>query len=443
MRTRSPAVALATWMRPPGRRVAKRVGDEIREGPGELGLVTVQHHVGGERARDLHLLFLGLDREERTDAFDEPCDVDPLAAHGDRHGTDAGDVEELLGHLLQPQDVLVGGVEESLLLGRDAVRVPPEQLDRHAERGERRAELVRQRGDEVFAPAFLVAEIGHVLQRQDETRRRAVAGVPARRAQHVVVIASAQEEGDLHAIALALGVREDLTDGLAEPQIVGMGRGQVVEAGVQHLAPLDLEDRAGHLVHVLDRPAGVEDDQSVLARFENRLGLRLLLEDDVDPGAFDGDRHLVGERVEELALVERQALGRRSEAEDAHHAAGGFDWHVHPFAAREGLRSSARRLVVVPDPRRRCQLGVAEYGARRRRRADPEMPRRPASARRRGTRRGRPGDARRSAGDRRARRRPRSGARTRRARRCAARGGARARPVPGRAQSADSSRSPP
>src|SRR5437868_3046681 len=34
----------------PGWRITKRVGDEIREGPGELGLVAVQHHVGSERA---------------------------------------------------------------------------------------------------------------------------------------------------------------------------------------------------------------------------------------------------------------------------------------------------------------------------------------------------------------------------------------------------------
>ena len=157
---------------------------------------------------------------------------------------------------------------------------------------------MRQGRDEVFAPALLVPQIRHVLERQDEPGRGAVARLTSGRTQHVVMIAATEEERDLDPVALALGVGEELTDGLAQPEIVRVRRREVVEPRVQRFRALDLEDRAGDLVHVLHAAARVEHDEPVLARFQDGFGLGLLLEHDVDPSPFDRDSHLIRERVQ-------------------------------------------------------------------------------------------------------------------------------------------------
>ncbi len=247
------------------------------------------------------------------------------------------------------------------MVGLERLAIPPQQLHPHAERRQRGTKLVRQRRHQVLAPALLIAQVGDVLQGQDEPGRGAGAGVEGRRPEHVVMVAAAEEEGDLDAIALALGMRLQVAHRLAQPEVVGMRRGEIVEARPQHDLALDLEDGAGDLVHVRDAAAGLEHDQAVLARLDDGLGLRLRLEHDVDAGALDRDCDLVGEGVEELALVEREAGAGRPQPEHADHAARGFDGDVEPFAAGQRLCARAGGLVVIQHPGGGRHLGVAEH----------------------------------------------------------------------------------
>src|ERR1051326_58169 len=61
---------------PAGRRVADRVGDQVRERPGELRLVAGDRLVhGGAVALERHALLARLDREELNDALDHGAEV--------------------------------------------------------------------------------------------------------------------------------------------------------------------------------------------------------------------------------------------------------------------------------------------------------------------------------------------------------------------------------
>ena len=180
------------------------------------------------------------------------------------------------------------------------------------------------------------------------------------------------------------------------------------------------------------------------------LGLGLLLEhDDVDARALDGDRRPGrAKRVEELALIERQArrptVGGRARRPSRARSCTGT---LQPLAARERLAfRGPARLVVVPDPRRRRRArsspSAASGGSVARTAEVPAVLRQRRSAWRLGRGRAtcattmrqevvepdRAGDLARERVER---------------RRCAARDGARARPGRAHARSAGSSGSRP
>ena len=118
------------------------------------------------------------------------------------------------------------------------------------------------------------------------------------------MIASPQEERELEPLALLRRVGEEVAHRFPEPQVVRVLRAEVVEATADDVRPLHLEDGASHLVRMNDDARGIEHDDPVLAGLHDLLGLRLLLEDDVDPAPFDRDRRLPGERVEKLPSIE-------------------------------------------------------------------------------------------------------------------------------------------
>ena len=165
-----------------------------------------------------------------------------------------------------------------------------------------------------------------------------------------------------------------------------MAARQLVEAPAQDVLALDLEDGAGDLVHVHHDAVGVEHDQPVLDRLDDRLGLRLLLEHDVDARALDRDRGLARDRLEELALVERAAALRgaaRAQREHADHAARGVERHVEPVAAGQRVGAGTRRLVVLPHPGGGRDLGRAELEVLRGGSRAGRAARRPAAGARR------------------------------------------------------------
>src|SRR5947199_5846219 len=117
------------------------VGQEIRQPPGELRLVTqedetARRHAG--RQRDVPLACLDL--EDAHDAGDHRHQVDGAAVQGDGHGARAREVEQALREVLELRDVLAHRAEQMLLLDVEAVPLQP--LDGHAARRDGRAQLV-------------------------------------------------------------------------------------------------------------------------------------------------------------------------------------------------------------------------------------------------------------------------------------------------------------
>src|SRR6185503_2063615 len=98
-----------------------------------------------------------LEREEPSDPGDERAQIDALALERDAHGPRARDVEQPLRHVFQSQHVLVHGVDERTGLLVERAVLATQELGRHAERGERRAELVREGCDELLAAGLLIA----------------------------------------------------------------------------------------------------------------------------------------------------------------------------------------------------------------------------------------------------------------------------------------------
>ena len=60
------------------------------------------------------------------------------------------------------------------------------------------------------------------------------------RAEHVVVVAATEVEGELDGIVLALRVREEVSDGAAQPEVVRMARAEPFELRTEHLGPDEL-----------------------------------------------------------------------------------------------------------------------------------------------------------------------------------------------------------
>ena len=261
------------------------------------------------------------------------------------------------------------------------------------------------------------------------------------------MVAAAEEERDLHAIALA--VRDALAGSRARPRGGGdsadasrpgrrSGRRSTTWRSTSRMAQATSFTCA-------TTPAGSRTIKPVLARFDDGLGLRLLLEHDVDARALDRDGDVIGERFEQLALVERQAARRRCGAPSTPTMPRAvLSGHVEPFAARQRLGAAVRRARRGPRPRRRppsrCRRASTSGGCAGAHREPPAVLREDDGRR---ARRDRSDGARPPAAGRRGRRRRRSGARRRTARRCAPRDGARAPPGRGRAPSAGSSGSRP
>ena len=199
-----------------GRRVTDGVGNQVRERPGELDLVSGHDVGGGSAAVEGHAFFRGLNREELDDAPDDGLQVHGLTLHRDRHGARPREIEEALRDVGEPLDVLMGDVEETSQLGIEPLGPLREHLDRHAQRGERRAELVGERRHEVLASALLIADVSHVLERENEARGRSIARVERRQAQNVKMIPSAKKQRDLEALTLLLGMLEEVAHGFAQ-----------------------------------------------------------------------------------------------------------------------------------------------------------------------------------------------------------------------------------
>ena len=96
----------------------------------------------------------------RRGASHDPSEVDHLAAHGEPARVDAGDVEQLGDQPGDPVGVGVDGLEhEPLLLVVEAVPLREQGRGEALDAGQRRAQLVRDRGDQLGAAELLARPV--------------------------------------------------------------------------------------------------------------------------------------------------------------------------------------------------------------------------------------------------------------------------------------------
>ena len=135
---------------------------------------------------------------------------------------------------------------------------------------------------------------------------------------------------------------------------------------------LALRELVGEVLQRLRRPEhrGERRLEVVRQRGEERraqpLGLDRTLGavhilDQVD--ALDGERRLVGERVEQAALVGGQQRARlvAVDADHADRAAAGAHRQEQALSAGQRIGAAAGRAVVLPGPFRRREIGLVEH----------------------------------------------------------------------------------
>ena len=78
--------------------------------------------------------------------------------------------------------------------------------------------------------------------------------------------------------------------------------------------------------------------------------------------SFDGERCLIGKRVEKSALIGRQKRSRliAVDADHAHQPTSGSHRQEKTLRSGERVRSTPRSAVVLPGPFRRGEIGFIE-----------------------------------------------------------------------------------
>jgi hypothetical protein len=171
---------------------------------------------------------------------------------------------------------MMDGVENLALarrhLGRNRFS---EQLGADGERGERRLQLVRQRGDQIGAALFLIAHVSHVLQQHDGPQPLATRTHPGKVAAEIAVVTPAQEQFEFGAV-----VAGAVTPLLRRRQQFGdvqIARGNFLEPFSLHLVRVEVEDRARDLIYVNDGMIVVEHNEAVLDTFDYGIGFGALV----------------------------------------------------------------------------------------------------------------------------------------------------------------------
>ena len=154
------------------RRVGRGVLDEIAQHVVQLGRIAA-HHAGVRRDGNRDVLTALLDARLQVghDAAEQPLDRALGEFEGFLAGIEAGEAQEILHEAFHARGMPRDDLEELLCVGGLA-GVVEQRFDVAANGGERRAQFVRDVGDEVAADAVGPAQVGDVVQHQ----HRAAAG---------------------------------------------------------------------------------------------------------------------------------------------------------------------------------------------------------------------------------------------------------------------------
>src|SRR5271166_5821138 len=152
-----------------GGRVAKRIADQVRDHPRQLDRVAPNRNralVGDDIEGDV--LLAGLNRQGTAGFAHGPVEHDGAALDADARGALARRIEEIGRDRIEARDIVMDGVENLALAGRDFRRNRfGEQLGADGKRRQRGLQLMRKRRDKIGAAFFLIADIGYILQQYD------------------------------------------------------------------------------------------------------------------------------------------------------------------------------------------------------------------------------------------------------------------------------------
>ena len=195
--------------------VADRVADQVREH--ELDPLAIDHDLRRVRqhlraqlnARPLRPTRAG-SRSRRERRVSGSCAAEPQL---DPVGLDARQIEQLVDDRLQAIAFLARGEHQiGLLRGQRPDRLLGEQVDRHAQRGQRRAQLVRDRRDQIVAQLLEPMQPRDVLEHD-------------RRADHVALFGIQRRgAGQQQALAIDAGQLDRLVESLRNVRAVARRR---------------------------------------------------------------------------------------------------------------------------------------------------------------------------------------------------------------------------
>src|SRR5262249_2850062 len=147
--------------------------------------------------------FLGLQTEATHNLLDDSQQVEMVAIYRYRGHLSPRQLQQVVAELLDPCAFIKDRLEQFALVATESLPVAPDQLGRQRQRGQRGAEFVRERGDQVGARAILLAQVGNHLQNQNGPERAARPPAQRYRLQQVGVVAAAHVKLDLDPLVVA------------------------------------------------------------------------------------------------------------------------------------------------------------------------------------------------------------------------------------------------
>ena len=263
--------------------IAQGVGNEVGQHPDDF------FDIGADQGQSRGVV------DGQGDAFDARLGAEDIVHLGEQGGhghrfelqfdaaaLDLRQVEQIVDQPLHALHLVVGGLQQVSFPFRQVVAgVFEEQVDTHAEAGQRGAQLMGGGHDEFTLQAFHLAQAGNVAQQQHDSRelswRLADGGGREEVLAGVFTLAEREDAPVVGQVRLHAAGRR-FGDDVADP---GGGEQIAAEEGIAFLE-VDAENTAAGGVDAGDPALGVEDHQAVFDGGEDGLALVVFGDDAVD-----------------------------------------------------------------------------------------------------------------------------------------------------------------
>ena len=227
---------------------------------------------------------------------DVPCEPQRIARldrHVQRAGIEPARPEDVVDRAREPVGLAGDDVEQlrALVVVEHDV-APPQRHRRAVDRGERRAQLVRDRRDELRAHRLERALLGQVAEGVDDAVRHGDAVIESQSSRVAEVERQRLRPRSRDTASSATGTRAAM---FAQPGIASTAGRSSTSTGRRPVRPRPPGSSA-------DEPAAVDEEDAVADRGEHARGLRALLGLAVERRVVDRDRGAPAEVERELEI---------------------------------------------------------------------------------------------------------------------------------------------